>query len=196
MKTLYLIRHGESCANVDPSIYFRQSDSEIVLTDLGKKQSIACGQQLYNRLKFDKDCTLFYSPFRRAKDTATLIDQELIKCGVFPEMIEEPLIYERSWGELANIIETPEFDRVKHFDFYYRPVQGESFCDCYNRVILFFQELRAMRDLSDNIVIVSHGEWIRLAMMYLRKYSIKYFLEYRKNPDNCIITELSECEWK
>jgi len=196
MKNLYLIRHGQSEGNVNSQIYFAKNDDEIELTSLGAEQSIACGKQLYDRLKSDKQCVLFYSPFKRAKDTAELIDGQLIKQGIYAEMIEEPLIHERTWGELNNLVDTPNFDRKKHFDFYYRPLGGESFSECYQRVILFFHELNRMKDdLPDNIIVVSHGEWMRLAVMYLRRYTIKYFLEYRTNPSNCEIIEFSEFEW-
>jgi len=197
MKTLYLIRHGESEANVNSQIYFAKNDHQIELSPLGIDQAKLCGKSLVNKLKGKKECSIFYSPFLRAKHTADVIDQEFVLAGIYGEMIEEPLIVERAWGHLNNIIDTTEFDRTKHFDFFYRPVGGESFLECYQRVILFFRELRRMSDdLPDTIIVVSHGEWMRLALMYLRRYTIEYFIEYRDNPKNCEIIEFSEFELK
>ena len=197
MKNIYLVRHAESEANVDPQVYFAKNDSQIELSPLGIEQSKICGKSLVNKLKGNKECTIFYSPFLRAKRTAELIDEEFILAGVYGDMIEEPLIVERAWGHLNNIIDTTEFDRTKHFDFFYRPVGGESFLECYQRVVLFFQELRRMPNaLPENIIIVSHGEWLRLALMYLRRYSIEYFIEYRDNPKNCEIISFLEFDLK
>lgn len=197
MKNIYLVRHAESEANVDSRVYFVKNDSQIELSPLGIEQSKICGKSLVNKLKGKKECVIFYSPFLRAKRTAELIDEEFILAGVYGDMIEEPLIVERAWGHLNNIIDTTEFDRTKHFDFFYRPVGGESFLECYQRVVLFFQELRRMsNDLPENIIIVSHGEWLRLALMYLRRYSIEYFIEYRDNPKNCEIISFLEFDLK
>lgn len=186
---MYLIRHGESEANVDPGVYLRKNDFEIELTYLGHEQANNCGRVLANIIPYSP--AIFYSPFKRAKDTAEIIDRELIKAGLYANMIEEPLIFERIWGaDFNSIIETDLFDRKKHFSFYYRPLNGESFSDCYTRVVLFFQELHRMRDtLPDHIIVVSHGEFIRLAIKYLSGTSIKHFIDNRSNPKNCEIIE-------
>lgn len=190
MKKLYIIRHGESEANIDSSIYFFKNDSEIELTSNGIQQARICGKSLVNRLGQNKECCIFHSPYRRAKDTADLIDSEFVLAGIYGEIIEEPLIHERIWGELNYIVDTPRLDRKVHFNFFYKPVEGESFSDGYQRIVLFFQQLQFAKDsLPDNIIIVSHGEAIRLMIMYLKKYSIEYFTDNRTNPKNGEILE-------
>jgi broad specificity phosphatase PhoE len=99
-----------------------------------------------------------------------------------------PLLIERQWGGLREIVDNRELDRDEHFQFYYRPPNdGESFFDCYQRVVMFFQELRTNPKYQgwDNIFIFTHGEWIRLALMYLDGKSVEEFTEHQKNPKNC-----------
>ena len=56
---------------------------------------------------------------------------------------------------------------------------------------MFFQGLllQRMRNAVDDspIVIVSHGEWIRLALMYLDANDVQWFALNRRNPKNCSI---------
>jgi len=191
MKKLYLIRHGESEANVDPQVYLKKNDFEVALTDRGVTQALECADKLIKQLRANP--VIFYSPFKRAKDTAEIIAQNLELGDISCSLIEEPLIFERAWGEeLSHIVDNTDFDRKKYFSFYYRAPGGESFSDAYQRVVLFFQELHRIKDeLPDDIVIVSHGEIMRCMIMYLNKYSILHFVEHRTNPKNCEILEFN-----
>jgi broad specificity phosphatase PhoE len=184
MKNLYLIRHGQSVANVDPSHYYTQHDHLIGLTDLGREQAKAAGERV-SYLVQNRPFAIIHSPFVRASETASIIDSQCILAGKYATVHESPLLYERSWGNLRDIVDSPELDASMHFNFFYRPVSGESFADTYVRVVLFMQELRAGRYDHDDIVIVAHGEWIRLALMYLRGQSVDFFNRYHTNPENC-----------
>jgi broad specificity phosphatase PhoE len=188
MKNLYLIRHGQSVANVDPSHYFTQHDHLISLTDLGREQAKAAGERV-SYLVQNRPFTIVHSPFVRASETASIIDKQCILDGKYAAIYESPLLYERSWGNLREIVDSPELDANMHFNFFYRPVSGESFADTYVRVVTFMQELRAGRYPHDDIVIVAHGEWIRLALMYLRGQSVDYFNRYHTNPENCKVIQ-------
>jgi broad specificity phosphatase PhoE len=184
MKNLYLIRHGQSVANVDPSHYFTQHDHLISLTDLGREQAKEAGKRV-SYLVQNRPFTIVHSPFVRASETASIIDKQCILDGKYAAIHESPLLYERSWGNLREIVDSPELDANMHFNFFYRPVSGESFADTYVRVVTFLQEVRIGRYPHDDIVIVAHGEWIRLAMMYLRSQSVDYFNRYHTDPENC-----------
>jgi broad specificity phosphatase PhoE len=184
MKNLYLIRHGESLGNVDPSHYYTEHDHLIGLTDRGREQAKSAGDRV-SALVQGRPFAIVHSPFVRATETAKIIDQRCILEGRYATVHESPLLYERSWGNLREIVDSPELDANMHFNFFYRPVSGESFADAYVRVVLFMQEIRAGRYSHNDIVIVAHGEWIRLALMYLRGQSVDYFNRYHKNPENC-----------
>jgi 2,3-bisphosphoglycerate-dependent phosphoglycerate mutase len=181
---IYFVRHGESLGNVDSRAYFEYHDHDIPLTDRGREQSCDVGNRICGLVQ-DRPFRIIHSPFLRALDTAKIIDRQCILNGKYARVSESPLLYERSWGNLRGIVDNAEtLELNMYFNFFYRPTNGESFADVYQRVVLFFQELR--QDLcQDDIVIVSHGEWIRLALMYLRGYSVKYFNDNHKSPENC-----------
>lgn len=187
---IYLVRHGQSLGNVDPRAYYNFHDYEIPLTQTGECQAVSVGDKIASLVE-NRPFRIIRSPFRRATNTASIIDSRCILQGKWGTVYEDPLIYERSWGNLREIVESPDLDRQMHFNFFYRPVGGESFADTYVRVALFFSQLK-QDPCQDETVIVTHGEWIRLALMYLRGYSVKYFTENRKNPENgcCIIENL------
>jgi broad specificity phosphatase PhoE len=184
MKNLYLIRHGQSMGNVDPSHYYTQHDHLIALTDHGREQAKLAGDHIASLVQ-DRPFTVVHSPFARAAETASIIDQRCILQSRYATVYESPLLYERSWGNLREIVDSSELDANMHFNFFYRPVSGESFADTYVRVVTFMQEIRTGRYKHDDIVIVAHGEWIRLALMYLRGQSIDFFNQNHKNPENC-----------
>ena len=69
MKTIYLVRHGESEINVS-DVYM--DDSSPPLTEVGKEQSRFLAMRAKN-LKFD---ALIASPFERTKRTAEMIAAE------------------------------------------------------------------------------------------------------------------------
>lgn len=183
---LYFVRHGQSVANVDPSHYYTQHDHMIGLTETGRQQATTAGQRI-SHLVENRPFTIVHSPFVRAAETASIIDQQCIMSGKYAKVFESPLLYERSWGNLREIVDSPELDANMHFNFFYRPISGESFADTYMRVTLFMQEVRSGRYENEDIVIVGHGEWIRLALMYLHGQSVEFFNKYHKNPENCQI---------
>jgi 2,3-bisphosphoglycerate-dependent phosphoglycerate mutase len=180
---IYLVRHGQSLGNIDTQAYFDHHDHDIPLTETGRQQAKDVGVRL-SALIEDRPFRIIHSPFLRAAHTASIIDQQCVLSGKYGKVSENVLLYERSWGNLREIVESEKLNHNMHFNFFYRPVSGESFADTYLRVVAFFQELR--QDLcKDETIIVAHGEWIRLACMYLRGYTVKYFTENEVHPENC-----------
>lgn len=179
MRDLYLIRHGQSEGNVDPSVYYTKPDSEIELTIHGKKQAHECGQTLSETLGDSPE--IYFSPYRRAYETANLIAKQF----KYATLEECDLLRERTWGYLREIVDGG-LKTDDHFKFFYRPFGGESFADAHARAILFLNKLRAHPSRSP-VIIVSHGEWIRVALMHINKLTIAEFEERRKNPYNCQI---------
>jgi broad specificity phosphatase PhoE len=88
-------------------------------------------------------------------------------------------------------VDGKEFNAEKHFHFFFRPPGGESFFDVYQRVVMFFQEMKKyLTGDEKEICIVSHGEWIRVALMYLRETTVEDFQTNRIKVKNCeIFTE-------
>jgi broad specificity phosphatase PhoE len=185
---IYLVRHGLSIANIDPSEYYRKHDCDIELTEEGKKQAAEVGYFLNDAIyESSNNCEVLAisSSFKRAIDTRDIAMSNLSTHFIYNKQTS-PLLIERQWGALREIVD--EFvDKDQFFNFYYRPDGGESFFDCYQRVVMFFQELRTNPKYQgyDNVIIFSHGEWIRLALMYLDGTSVDDFTTNRANPKNC-----------
>ena len=192
MSKLFLIRHAESEGNVDKSVYYEKHDSEIVITENGHAQAKACATQLL-QLIGDKSIDIYASSYTRALQTSQYVFDALQQDGQrLVTMQENPLLRERDWGSLRDIVDNRHLKKEAHFNFYYRPDHGESYADAYARVFSFFTHLRCIRhqkSYKSDIVIVSHGEWIRLALMYLDGFGVQHFAENRKNPKNASIIE-------
>jgi broad specificity phosphatase PhoE len=186
---IYLIRHGQSEGNVNTQVYYDKNDCDIELTPFGHEQSLAAGVKLAGLLTHQHP-QMVCSSYMRAKQTASNIYNVLAQ-DMQPSLREDVLLREREWGSLRSVVDNRHLKSEEHFNFYYRANCGESFADAYARVVLFFQGLtqQRMRNPLDErpIVIVSHGEWIRLALMYLDGNTVEHFTVNRKNPKNCVI---------
>jgi broad specificity phosphatase PhoE len=187
MSKLFLIRHAESEGNVNKSVYYEKHDSEICITENGHAQAQECAATLLS-LTNENTIDLHVSSYVRAIQTANYIGEKFIVAGKTVKFHENPLLRERDWGSLRDIVDNRHLKKEAHFNFYYRPDHGESYADAYHRVVTFFTHLRQSRCEGD-IVIVSHGEWIRLALMYLDGFGVQHFAEHRKNPKNASIIE-------
>jgi broad specificity phosphatase PhoE len=192
---IYLIRHAQSKGNISKEEYYRTNDWDIELTVEGELQAAYLANTVQTEIQEKSpteypgycDNLFISSSFKRAKQTREIVYEILHSRGFSIKNMQCPLLIERQWGGLREIVDNRELDREQHFQFYYRPPNGESFMDCYQRVVMFFQELRTNPKYQgwDNIFIFSHGEWIRLALMYLDGKSVEEFTENRKNPKNC-----------
>jgi 2,3-bisphosphoglycerate-dependent phosphoglycerate mutase len=189
--TIYLVRHGESAANVDPTAY-RQGDHAIGLTPRGFEQAYAAGDLLRVDLGLRRgEPMVWTSPYLRCRQTAAAIG-ERIQCPVR----ESVLIREQEYGLFDGLsdeqcVETyPEWiDRQKRLTaclgkFYFRYPGGESRADVALRVHQFFGTLH--RDAFDPVVIVCHGVTIRAFLMMWLHLSVEWF-EKEPNPGNAAI---------
>ena len=176
---VYLIRHAESIANVDKDAYNRILDHDIPLTKRGEYDATTLGKIYY---KLERVDAIYCSPYKRARQTA--------EWAKFTPYSENPLLREREWGTLREEIESSEFDASKHFNFYYRPQNGESFADLYQRVITFFNMLKVTHDDDEKIVLVTHGEWIKMALMYYFNHTVDYVEKNHSNVKNCEVVTI------
>ena len=179
MTDLYFIRHGQSEANVDSAVYYDKPDEEIELTELGRQQALEAGQTLAETLGDSPE--IYFSPFRRAYDTANIIAKQF----KWATLEESDLLRERTWGYLREIVDGGH-KTESHFKFFYRPFGGESFCDAYSRAVEFLNALKN-QNKSGPIIVVSHNEWIRVALLYTNKISLSDFNSQRRRIGNCEI---------
>lgn len=200
-KRIILIRHGESIANKDKEVYSKTPDNKIPLSALGRDQANEAGRILKNLIGEEK-CKFYVSPLLRTKQTfeniAKHFDKEKYK------YIEDPRIREQEWGnyqdhtKLDNIMKK----RSEVGKFYFRFETGESGADVYDRASQFLATLHRDLDCNhmakkhkriDNIIIITHGLFIRLFLMRYFKWTVEYF-DSIPNPKNCAIVLMGKNE--
>lgn len=179
MLNISAIRHAESEGNVDPKLYAEKHDSEIGLTARGIEQAkkISVEEVLLNinNRKF----VIYTSPFVRARTTAEIF------CGTHDmfrgvKINENPLLIERQWGELRDKVLNNSISDAD-FQFFKRPIGGESFFDLYQRVLVFCEYLHRKYSDDTRIIIFSHGEWIKMLKMIANGQSCWSFSTMAKN---------------
>lgn len=190
MKRIYLVRHGESIGNVDKSAYFKYHDSEIALTDKGKQDAINAADKISDINNHFRSMNLspivcktyfnlIHSTYKRAEQTANIIAEALSEswtCSI-QDIIASPLCVEREWGSLRDIVNM-HLKTEEHFNFYYRPVNGESFFDVYKRAVIFHQWLLNTSKYN-NTVIVAHGEFNKVYLMHLLNWGVAEFEKWQ-----------------
>jgi broad specificity phosphatase PhoE len=178
-----LVRHAESEANLDKSIFERVPDHAIPLTERGREQAAKTGQDL-RELFDDEPVHVYVSPYKRALQTlAALGLDELIQT-----VREEPRLREQDWGNFQDIedIERQKRARDQYGHFFYRFTHGESGADVYDRVSSFLETMHRDFEADDsprNILLVSHGITMRLFCMRWFHWTVQYF-ETLSNPGN------------
>lgn len=170
---LIFIRHGESIANADNQVYYRIPDNQIPLSSTGINQANALGIKLeedYGRVPFK----IIHSPWERAKQTATLISNNIS----YSEIIEDPLIYEislmHSFNEMKTEIDFFDESKKEYGFYWYKEGTSESYADVYQRARIFVQDLKLNKynfNNEDNIIIVSHGIFINMVLGVLKNQS-------------------------
>lgn len=200
---IFLIRHGESVANVGENYVKRLPDHLVSLTDKGKEQ--AYKQGVWLKEYCDKNgidlgsARIWRSPYLRTRQTSeefnkslgiedirediTLIEQQF---GLFDSLPEE------EWARYE--IEYDEFLRQvqNHGKFYARLPLGESPFDVAIRIHQFMGTIH--RDLEkdgspNTLFVFTHGTTLRTFLMRWFHYSPEWY-EQEKNPKNCWIREI------
>jgi broad specificity phosphatase PhoE len=182
----FFIRHITSLGNLDPSIYHTIDDHEIDISSDHYHQAEEAVNKivdLYNNIPNNKEFSIYYSPFLRTIKTKDIIVEKISLHGIFPKQYSNPLLVERKWGTLRHSIKMEKHTN-KLFNFFYQPLDGESYLQCYQRIVTFDNMLKLKHKENDNIIIVAHGESIKCYLMYLLEWSLDQFNGFR-SPDNC-----------
>ncbi len=190
-KRIFLIRHAESIANIDKSIYYKLPGSKIPLTEEGHKGAVECGKILKEKLVSD-NIFFYLSPYIRTKQTFELILGNL--GNVKYKVREEPRIREQDFGnprdQHVDFSLDPDYENCGAF--FYRFPNGESGADVYDRVSTFFYTLHRnflKKDYPYNVVIITHGMLMRLFLMRWYHWTVEEF-ERLDNPINCYICSM------
>lgn len=184
---IILIRHGQSTANVDHTVYMRTPDHKIVLTDLGTQQSIDMGKKLKTIVK-DDELDVFLSPFKRTRETWKGIKKGLgrnnLNVNMEPRIIEQKIpVFKGSNHRSESFKKQKEYSKF-FFDF---DGTGEAGFDVYTRVSSFIQDLKINRTLfqsKHDCIIVSHEMALRSIIMRYLKLSDHHF-DAMPEIENC-----------
>jgi broad specificity phosphatase PhoE len=137
------------------------------------------------------------SPYRRSRQTWENIKKAFSPMQILAEH-QDPRIREQEFGNIADLPNRAhEFEEQKRLGhFFYRFSCGESGADVYDRASLFLDTLFREMDIghhdpTPNIVIVSHGLFIRLFLMRYFRWDVECF-EKIKQFGNCEICELKK----
>ncbi|WP_287931160.1 histidine phosphatase family protein [Arthrobacter sp.] len=186
---IIMVRHGQSAANQDQSIYNRIPDYRIPLTQLGVAQAREAGEQIRRRLNGQK-VSVYVSPYLRAYQTLEALDLG----DLVDRTMEEPRLREQDWANFQNPAEIADQKELRNAygHFFYRFREGESGSDVYDRVSSFLETLHrhwSRPDYAPNTLLVTHGLTMRLFCMRWFHWSVEYF-ESLNNPGNAEVRTL------
>lgn len=172
---LYIIRHGQSMGNIE-----RNTDGLSItdlhdprLTELGKKQAIACGER-FKIVEFD---AVYSSALLRAVETAT----EIIKkqptektLKILPLLTEAGVSEEychSSFDEInkinKNTVLADDIDPTQSL-FYYNSTSDES--DLFERAEKALEYIKTHQKQGEKIAIVSHAAFITYLVFSIMGY--------------------------
>ncbi|MEU0666157.1 histidine phosphatase family protein [Streptomyces lavendulocolor] len=182
-RRIVLVRHGESEGNADDTVYEREPDHALRLTDRGRRQAAETGERL-RALFGDEPVSVYISPYRRTHETYELFRLDPAQVRVR----EEPRLREQDWGNWQdrNDVRLQKAYRDAYGHFFYRFAQGESGADVYDRVGAFLESLHRSFEAPDhppNVLLVTHGLTMRLFCMRWFHWTVAEF-ESLTNPRN------------
>ncbi len=157
---VYLVRHGESVANLNKKF---SGITDVELSENGRKQARVAGQSL----KGEKISHVYSSTLQRARDTARII------CGEigFDEhsIITEDCLVEVDFGVFENLTWDEIYanyreESEKWMEQQHRYIfpEGEGYDDIIRRISAFID------NVPDNSLIVTHFGVIQAVMLYLK----------------------------
>ena len=186
-RRIILLRHGESQGNIDKQCYQYIPDNLIQLTARGREQAAEAGRRL-KALVGDESVLFYTSPFLRSQQTFRIISRSFQPHQY--RVREDPRIREQEWGNLQQqpaAMSDMLRERERVGRFFYRFKDGESGADVFDRVSSFMESMfREMAvDLPvQNMVLVSHGLFMRLFLTRFYRWNVQTFTEMW-NPANC-----------
>jgi 2,3-bisphosphoglycerate-dependent phosphoglycerate mutase len=217
IENIYLVRHGQSKANVDKAIHAELPDHIIPLSDLGHLQAKAAGEALnailgdhygtFPNNRKQKVARIWTSPYLRTRQTAdgltSTLNPHIIE-ALHPRK-ENIALCEQQFGlfdgiedeDLATLfpVEHAHYALAEKHEgkFWPRMPMGESRFDVAMRVQSTFATFKeeAEREGISDLIVVNHGVSMRAFIMQWRNHPYEWF-EQEKNPGNCDIYRLAK----
>lgn len=175
---IWLVRHGESTANVAAAeadaagadvIDVGYRDADVPLSPLGEEQSRALGSELAERGVDDVTVALWVSPYLRAQQTIAIA----LQAGGLaepPKRVDERL-RDRELGVLDRLTRTgtanlhPDEEQRRQWlgKYYHRPAGGESWVDVMLRLRSLLVDVDRI-DGADRLVVAAHDAVVMLVV--------------------------------
>lgn len=207
--TVYIIRHGESLANLHGDLPFQPgfsdiADCDVPLSRWGFEQAQEAGRKMRAELSGpeheNRKLVVVASPFLRTRQTAAGVLQGMGRAGAEPLLDEH--LREQDFGKFNCITDRrliarlwPEdhdrFVQARKADKHTaRAPGGESRADVVERAQRLVDAHRAeLEDPNTDVVFVGHGLVNRAVEMCLRGLDAEW-LRKEPNPGNCAIRRL------
>jgi broad specificity phosphatase PhoE len=179
MTKLHLIRHGETNWNAEGRI---QGQMESVLSELGEHQA----RELQKNLRDYRFDHVFCSSSTRARQTAKLALGHIDRPFDYKDSLRE--IYLARWeGQLYEEIEATDPEAIHAFR--HQPhtfdVRGaETFLDLQKRALDAIAEIVSQCS-GQEVVIVSHGAWIKSVLCHYENRPISQFWQPPRMHNCC-----------
>lgn len=160
-RTIYLIRHGKIALEDNQRRYIGQID--LPLSEEGIQQA----QRLQKMLEPVNMSMVFSSDLSRSRRTAEILAEGKNIKNVVRKELREIDMGEWEGRTFADIVRRfPDEFKARGADIgYYRVSGGESFADCYKRVITAFHE--SLNSSFGNVLFVGHAGVNRLLLSYI-----------------------------
>lgn len=173
---LYLVRHGQTFFN---QVHRVQGWCDSPLTKEGILQAQQCGQ----KLKDVNFSSAYCSTSERVVDTAHYI-LENRDVSLFPLKELKEIHFGTKEGEFEKDVMTDKTTFFKGF----RKFGGEDMPDVKKRVMDVIWNIVNTHNKDDNILIVSHGGSIMMALEYVDATRMRQYFEDGNGIDNCSIS--------
>lgn len=126
-RRIVLVRHGESMGNADDTVYEREPDHALALTERGWRQAEETGKRL-REVFGQEQVSVYVSPYRRTHETlrAFSLNSDLVRVR------EEPRLREQDWGNWQDRddVQLQKAYRDAYGHFFYRFAQGSPAPTC------------------------------------------------------------------
>jgi probable phosphoglycerate mutase len=173
VKTIHLVRHGHH-SRIASVLCGRMPGVE--LDEIGCRQMARCAERIV-----PIPTSIQSSPQRRALQSAAILAQHFSLAIEIATAFDEIDIGDWTGRSFADLAEDTAWHRWNSRRGTSRPPNGESMCSLQQRVVQHLEQLR--NDPGDGtILVLSHGEPIRAALLHYAGVALDDFLSIAVDP--------------
>lgn len=180
MTTFFLVRHGAH--DLLGRVLVGRND--VSLNKTGREQAA----RVARRLMQEQVTAVVSSPRDRTRETAAVIAEAVGRLVQIEEALNEVDIGEWTGRSFEELKEEPSWQRWNDARLVARPPGGESMLEVQTRMVGAMERIR-LAEPEGRIVIVSHSDPIRAAVLYHLGMSVDEFNRIEISP--CGVTTIA-----